>query len=156
MTIHGNHNILGCFYPVTNVHWTHVILFCKLLIKIYKKKFGLNFESFSHLTPCYEGLRIQILLKNFLCGLETCSDHVTTSPDFRLYNDTKSMAVGPLEKIGHLFLNKLQPHLPFESYFSISKKLYIWRFPKRCYITQVTPIKCTLRGWAIFFSLNFL
>ena len=28
------------------------------------------------------------------------------------------MAFGLLEKIGHLFLKKLYPHLPFESYFS--------------------------------------
>ena len=47
MTREGNYNILGCFYPVTNVQWTHGISFCKLLIKIYKKNVCLS-KDFSN------------------------------------------------------------------------------------------------------------
>ena len=83
--------------------------------------FGIQNERFSCSSPLYEGLHLQGPLKNFLYGLQTCSDYVTTSSNFRIYNDTKTMAFGLLEKIGHMFLKKLYPHLPFESYFSIYK-----------------------------------
>ena len=96
----------------------------KLKIKNFEKKnvlkfFGIQNDRFSRSSPLYEGFHLQGPLKTFLCGLQTCSDYVTTSSDSRLYNDTKIMAFGLLEKIGHMFLKKLYPHLPFESYFSI-------------------------------------
>ena len=39
------------------------------------------------------------------------------------------MAVARLENIGHTFLKKLPPHLPFESYFSNFKNHHLPTFP---------------------------
>ena len=79
-----------------------------------------NIWEFFRSTSFYEGLRLQRPPENIPCGLQTSSDYVTTSSDCMLYNDAKIMAYGLLEKIGHLFLKKLYPHLPFGSYFSKS------------------------------------
>ena len=72
--------------------------------------------------------RLQWPLENFLWGLEQCSDYVTSSSDIRLSNGTKIMAVARLENIGHTFLKKRPPHLPFESYFSIYKNAFLKTF----------------------------
>ena len=82
----------------------------KLKIKNFEKKlkkilifFGIKNEKFSHSSSLYEGIHLQGPLKNFLCGLQTCSDYVTKFSDSRIYNDTKIMAFGLLQKIGHMF-----------------------------------------------------
>ena len=83
-------------------------------------------------TLSHSTTRLQWPLEHFLWGLEHCSDHVTSSLDFRISNGSKIMAVARLEKIGHAFLKKRPPHLPFESYFSILKKCQILTFQKSC------------------------
>ena len=84
--------------------------------------FGIQNERFSRSSFLYEGLHLQGPLKNFLCGLQTYSDYVTTSSDSRLYNDTTIIAFGLLEKIRHMFMKKVYLHLLFESHFSINQK----------------------------------
>ena len=46
------------------------------------------------------------------------------------------MAFGLLEKLGHLFLKKLYPHLPFESYFSTCKSCERIQSPYNCVLRK--------------------
>ena len=66
-------------------------------------------------------LWLQRALRKFLCMLETCFRYVTQSPNTRLSNGTKIMAIEALDKIWHPYFKKRGSHLPFESYFSKSK-----------------------------------
>ena len=92
--------------------------------------FGLPFEFVFTPTLSHSTTRLRWPLEDFLWVLKQCSDHVTSSADIRLSNGTKMIALERREKIGHAFLKKRPPHLPFESYFTsyFSKILTFQKF----------------------------
>ena len=89
---------------------TFVIIFATLI-----------FASWLHCVATSSNFWLQRTLENFLRESQTFPRYVTSSPNWELSNGTKIITCGSLEKNRHAYFEKRYPHLPFVSYFSLSK-----------------------------------